>query len=409
MSEIAIVSARRSRLEQAAKKGDKGAKIALELSDNPSKLLSTVQIGITLIGLLTGIYGGDKIASQIESQLIHIDFLKDYVTTLSFSITLILITFFSLVLGELLPKRIGLIMPERIAKLVSAPMKFLSRLTAPFIWLLMLTTDLLMKTFNIKRPENSLVTQEEIKAIIKEGTVSGALEEIEHDIVENVFHLSDRKISSLMTSRQDIEWIDLNDSEEKIKELLIKSSHIFFPLCDGNLDKITGLIKLKDVLKQVLEKNIINLKLIQHPAFFLPENMMAYKAMEELQKTNHKFAVIVDEFGDVSGVLTLHDLAQSLVGNIDDQLHLEEQIVPRNDGSYLIDGSIPLADFSRYFELDISDNEELDNINTLGGLVYQEAKNIPQTGYSFRWYNLTIEVIDMDGRRVDKLLVKENV
>lgn len=406
MSEIAMVSSRKSRLERAARLGDRTAKKALELSENPGKFLSTVQIGITLIGILTGIYSGQKIEDDMRAFINGFPLLQPYSETLSVTLIVIILTFFSLVLGELVPKRIGLTMPETISKLLSYPMYWISVIAAPFIWLLTVTTDLIFKLLNIKKSKDSQVTEEEIKAIIQEGKETGVVQEIEQDIVENVFHLGDRKVKTLMTERQDIEWLDTNDSIETLKNQIVNSVHKSFPVSNEHLDNIIGIVHTKELLNSILKDELKNIKDVMTTAFFLTDNISAYKALDKLRETKERVALIVDEFGNIQGLLTMNDLIDALVGDFTKGLHDSLEIIPRDDGTFLVDASLPLPEFVRYFDIDISDDESLMQVNTLGGLIYHTVKRIPETGYKTDWKNLNFEIIDMDGRRIDKVLVR---
>ena len=407
MSEISMVSSRKSRLELDAKKGNRGAKKALELANNPGKFLSTVQIGITLIGIFTGIYSGEKIEDDLENYFKGFGILQPYSDTLSVTVIVILLTFFSLVLGELVPKRIGLTMPETIGKLLSYPMYFISVIAAPFIWLLTITTDGILKIFGIKKTKESYVTEEEIKAIIQEGTEAGNIREIEQDIVENVFHLGDRKISSLMTQRHDISWLNSNESHEINKSKIIKFSHKSFPVCKVDLDKIIGVVYAKDILDSMLKGEPFNIEKHITPPLFMPERTTAYKALETFKESKQHVAIVVDEFGGVQGILTINDLMDVLVGDLSQQLHDKKEIIPRDDGSFLVDASLPLPEFARYFDIDIAGDEDVAQINTVGGLAFYFGKKIPYTGFKFKWKNILFEIIDMDDRRIDKILVKK--
>jgi len=407
MAEIATVSSRKARLEKAAKKGDRTAKKALELSENPGKFLSTVQIGITLIGILTGIYSGEKIEDDLESYLSSFGILQAHSETLAVTIIVIALTFFSLVLGELVPKRIGLTMPETIAKILAYPMYLISVITAPFIWLLTFTSDLLLKIMRIKKSKESAVTEEEIKAIIREGTESGTVQEIEQDIVENVFHLGDRKINTLMTQRPDIVWLNAQDPIQVIKSRITSSVHKAFPVCKDDLDNVIGIIYSKELLNSVLKGETFDIEKQARPAFYLTQHTTAYKALEKFRESKQHVALVVDEFGSIQGILTMNDLVDALVGDLAEQLHEKKEIIPREDGSFLVDASLPLPEFARYFDIDIADDRSVLQVNTVGGLAFHSGKKIPQTGDKFKWKNLSIEIMDMDGRRIDKVLVEK--
>lgn len=407
MSEIAMVSSRKIRLETAAKKGDRTAIKALELSRNPSKFLSTVQIGITLIGILTGIYSGEKIEDDFVRFLERIELLRPYSETLAVTIIVIILTFFSLVLGELVPKRIGLTMPETISRILSFPMYWISVIAAPFIWLLTFTTELLIKILGIKKSKDNQVTEEEIKAIIQEGTEAGTVQEIEQDIVENVFHLGDRKINTLMTQRFEIEWLDAMDSPEKIKHKIVSSVHKSFPVSKSNLDNVLGILHSKEMLNSLLINESFEVGKLITPALLLTERTTAYKALEKFRDTKQRVALVVDEYGGVQGLLTMNDLIDALIGDLVQQLHEKKEIIPRDDGSFLVDANLPLPEFARYFDLEMSDDVDLSQINTVGGLAFHFGKNIPRTGDRFKWKNLSLEIVDMDGSRIDKILIRK--
>lgn len=407
MSEIAMVSSRKSSLEASARKGDKPAKKALELSRNPGKFLSTVQIGITLIGILTGIYSGEKIEDDLESYLATFELLKPYSETLAITLIVITLTFFSLVLGELVPKRIGLTMPETITRVLSYPMYIISVIAAPFIWLLTFTSDLLLKLLKIRKTRDNQVTEEEIKAIIQEATLSGTVQEIEQDILENVFHLGDRKINTLMTQRMDIDWLNANDSSEVVKLKIASSIHISFPVGRDTLDNVSGMVYSKDILNALLLNEKFELENYLKPAIFLAENTTAYTALEKLRESGQHVALAVDEFGSVQGILTMSDLVDSLVGDFVKQLHEKKEIIPRDDGTFLVDASLPLPEFARYFEIGIDNDKTLSQVNTVGGLAFHSGKKIPHTGDILIWKNLSLEIIDMDGKRIDKILVRK--
>ncbi len=402
-----MVSARKVRLEKAARKGDRTAKKALELAQNPGKFLSTVQIGITLIGILTGIYSGEKIQDDLVHFLNGFAVLQPYSETIAVSVIVVTLTFFSLVLGELVPKRIGLTMPETISRVLSYPMYWISILTAPFIWLLTATSDLLIKILNIKASDESYVTEEEIKAMIQEGAETGVVQEIEQDIVENVFHLGDRKIKSLMTLRQDMEWLNLEDSPEVIKKKIIESEHKLFPVCRGEINKVEGMLHSKDLLDSLLRNDVFDIEKMAKPVMYLSNNATAYKALENFRQSKDRVAMVVDEYGSIQGVLSVNDLVDALIGDLEKQLHETKEIIPRKDGSYLVDAGLSLSDFTRYFDIDMSEDESISNISTVGGFMIYTGRGNLHVGYNLTWKNLTMEIVDMDGRRIDKILVYE--
>ncbi len=402
MSEIALISARKNRLETAAKKGNTSAKTALDLANSPNKFLSTVQIGITLIGILTGIYSGDKVTEDVKLFFEGYEITQPYAHSIAVGVVVVTLTFFSLVLGELLPKRIGLNYPEGIAKAVAVPMRIVSTVTAPFVWLLTASTDLILDVLKIKPTADGKVTEEEIKAIIKEGTEVGEVQEIEQDIVERVFHIGDRKVNSLMTHRKGVVYLSLDDTFDEIKEKVLGELHSIYPLCNENLDEVVGVVLLKDLFAN-LEKGDFNLvEIKQDPVYFI-ENTSAYKALENFKKSKVHYALITDEHGMFQGIITLNDILEALVGDAADFYDEEFQLVAREDGTWLVDGHYSLHDFLTYFDLDdlLNDYE----VTTVSGLILTELGDIPKQGEKLIWNKLEFEVIDMDGVKIDKVLV----
>jgi putative hemolysin len=403
MSEIALISARKNRLETAAKKGNKNAQIALDLSNSPNKFLSTVQIGITLIGILTGIYSGDKITEDVETFIFGFEIVKPFAQPLSVGIVVVILTFFSLVLGELLPKRIGLNHPESIAKAVAWPMKIISIITAPYIWLLTHSTEFLLKILQIKPTADGKVTEEEIKAIIKEGTEGGEVQEIEQDIVERVFHIGDRKINSLMTHRKSVVMLPLHSNMTQVKEFMLKELHSIYPVYEENHDDIVGVVNLKSIFANIDAANF-NLPEIMTEAPFMMEQTTAYKALEQFKKSGIHYAFVSDEYGVFQGIITLNDILEALVGDASDFYKDDFQLIEREEGIWLVDGHYSLHDFLTYFELDelINDYE----VTTVSGLIMTELAHIPKEGEKLIWQKMELEVIDMDGVKIDKVMVK---
>ena len=403
MSEIALISARKSRLESSAKKGNKSAQVALNLANSPNKFLSTVQIGITLIGILTGIYSGDKITTDVETFIADFTILLPYAHSIAVSIVVVILTFFSLVLGELLPKRIGLNHPEAIAKAFAMPMKIVSVVTAPFIWLLTNSTEFLLDILKIRPSSDGKITEEEIKAIIKQGTETGEVQEIEQDIVERVFYIGDRKINSLMTHRKSVVYLPLYSSKKEVKEFMRHELHSVYPVYNSNYDDIVGVVNLKNIFAHIDDENI-NLSEIMTEAPFMMEHTTAYKALEQFKKTGIHYAFVADEYGVFQGVITLNDILEALVGDASDFDKEESQLVERADGSWLVDGHYSLHDFLTYFELDELINDY--DVTTVSGLIMTELSHIPKQGEKLNWQRFELEVIDMDGVKIDKVMVK---
>ncbi len=403
MSEIALISARKNRLETAAKKGNKNAKTALDLANSPNEFLSTVQIGITLIGILTGIYSGDKITQDVQNFIASFPVLKPYSESIGIGVVVVVLTFFSLVLGELLPKRIGLNYPEAIAKAVAVPMKVVSKITMPFIWLLTKSTDFILDIFKIKPTADGKVTEEEIKAIIKEGTEGGEVQEIEQDIVERVFHIGDRKVNSLMTHRKSVVFLSLDDTLEEIKEKVLHELHSVYPVCKENLDEMQGIVLLKDLFVGFDKGNFNLNEIIKEPVYFI-EHTTAYKALENFKKSKIHYALVTDEYGIFQGIITLNDILEALVGDASEFYEDDFKLIAREDGTWLVDGHYSLHDFLTYFDLDELTTDY--DVTTVSGLIMTELGNIPKTGEKLIWNKLEFEVIDMDGVKIDKLLVK---
>ena len=401
MAEIALVSARKARLEAQANKGDKRAKEALELANHPDTFLSTVQIGITLIGILTGILSGEKLKSDFVAFINRFEILREYSDGIATGLIVIVVTYFSLVLGELVPKRLGLARPELISKTLAKPMRILSRITHPFIWLLSKSSHVLIKLFNIKTKDNQ-VTEEEIKAIISEGTEQGTIEEAEQEIIERVFHLGDRNITSLMTHRSDIIWFDLYDNEIAIKEKILKEPHSVYPICDGQIDNIKGVVSIKDLY---VANDLTLFKDLMIPPLYVPENNTAYQVLEKFKESKIHSCFIIDEYGSLLGMITLNDILEAIVGDLPEQNIDDYEITEREDGSYLVDAQIPFYDFLRRFDKTEWMNEGEQEFDTLAGFILHQLERIPATGDKMDWEGFQIEIIDMDAQRIDKVLV----
>lgn len=402
MSEIALVSARKPRLESMAERGDAKARNALDLSHNPDIFLSAAQIGITLIAILTGVYSGEKFGRDLQPVVAKVSFLAPYAETISTTLVVIIVTFLSIVFGELIPKRLGLINAEKIAKGAAQPMRIFAKVTHPFVWLLNRTSSVFFKLFNIRSKREDNVTEEEIKAIITEGTESGSVEAEEKEMIERIFHLGDRNITSLMTHRSDMVWFDVNDNEEKIREKILAQPHSFYPICDGEIDNIKGVVSIKDLY---VADDFTLFKDLMVPGLFVPDNNTAYQVMAKFKESKFHACFIVDEYGSLQGMITLNDILEAIIGDLPAEGPADYEILDRGDGSYLVDAQIPFYDFlSRFNRTDWLTEEEL-NFDTLAGCVLHELERIPVTGDKLKWKGFRFEVIDMDGHRIDKVLV----
>ena len=402
MSEIALVSARKARLENMAAKGDEMAKRALDLSYKPEVFLSAAQIGITLIAILTGVYSGERFSIHLVPFFEKIGFLKNYTEGISLTIVVIIVTFLSILFGELIPKRLGLLRAEKISKLMAGPVLFFANITHPFVWLLNKISNMIFFVFNVKKSKDDAVTEEEIKTMISEGTEAGTIEEEEREIIERVFHLGDRNITSLMTHRSDIIWFDLEDNEEKIKEKIISEPHSVYPICDGEIDNIKGVVSIKDLY---ITDDRVKFKEVMKPAMFVPENNTPYQVLEKFKQTQHHSCFIVDEYGTMQGLITLNDILEAIVGDIPQQDLTDYEVTEREDGSFLVDAQIPFYDFLSRFDKAAWMNEGEHEFDTLAGFILHELERIPHAGDKFDWKGFRFEIIDMDGHRIDKVLV----
>ncbi len=399
MSEIALVSARKVKLEGSVKKGSKAAKTALKLSQDPDRFLSTVQIGITLIGILTGIYSGDALAQDVAPLLARSPLLEPYATTIAQLIIVIIVTYLTLIIGELVPKRIGMAAAERVAILVSRPMTVLSVVASPFVWVLMRSTAAICRLIGLKAKKEK-VTEEEIKAVVREGAEDGNVQEVEQEIVERVFGMGDSNIYSIMTHRSDIVFLDVNDDNSTLKRKVVDGLHTIYPLCEDNLDNIIGIVHLKDLFSKIDNRDF-NIRSVAVKPDFLPKNMSVFNAMERIRSGNQHYGLVTNEFGTVEGIVTQSDILDALVGSA--TVGQEAEIIVRDDGSCLIDGQCSFYDFLDHY--DMTDLYQENSYNTLSGLILDRLKHIPVSGEKIHWQGLTLEIVDMDGARIDKVLV----
>ncbi|MEI1377524.1 hemolysin family protein [Nostoc sp. UHCC 0926] len=406
MSEMAIVSARKVRLQQLANQGDPKAKAALKLAESPNHFLSTVQVGISLIGILTGAFGGATIANRVAVYIKRVPLLAPYSDPLSFGIVVLIITYFSLIVGELVPKRLALNNPERIASIVAIPMQALAAIASPVVYLLSASTDLILRVMGITASTEPQVTEEEIKILIEQGTEAGTFEEAEQDMVERVFRLGDRPVSYLMTPRPDIVWLDLEDSADENRQKMVDSAYSRYPVCQGGLDNVLGVIPVTDLLARSFRGEPLDLTVGLRQPVFVPESTRGLKVLELFKQTITHMALVVDEYGVIQGLVTLNDIMSEIVGDVPSTDGQDQpQAVQREDGSWLLDGMLPVEDFLELFGMEEWQSEERGSYQTLGGFVITNLGRIPAAADYFEWQSMRIEVMDMDGNRVDKVLV----
>ncbi|MCW8130942.1 MAG: HlyC/CorC family transporter [Planctomycetota bacterium] len=406
MSEMAIVSSRRARLQQRAFDGHKGARAALDLATNPGDFLSTVQIGITLIGIGVGAYSGRSIGLELSAWMNTIPLLAPYREPLALGVTIVAITLVSLVVGELVPKRLALSAPEAIAAAVAGPMRILARITSPAVWLLGASTSLILKLMRVRPPADAPVTEDEIKIMVEQATNAGVLEPAEQDIVKNVFRLGDTRVGGLMTPRSDIVWLDTARPLAENMARVAESHHSYFPVCQGSLDVVLGLASVKDLWAAADAHQPVDLGARLIKPLYVPESMTGLNLLELFKQARKHLALVVDEYGSIQGVVTVIDVLEAMVGDLPGvEEHDEEMIVRRADGSMLLDGLVPVGRFKEVFRIKALPNEDRGYYQTLGGFLMTQLGRMPRTTDSFEWGGFRFEVVDMDGNRVDKVMV----
>ena len=406
MAEMALVSARKVRLQQRAEAGDKGAEAALALAESPGHFLSTVQIGITLVGILAGAVGGGTISTELGNLLSQSAVLAPYAHGLSIGIVVVGITYLSLVAGELAPKRLALNQAERLAALLAPPMQILSILTAPIVRLLNFSTDLILRVLGSQASSDPPVTEEDVRALIEQGTQVGVFEPVEEEIVDQVFRLSDRTVSALLTPRTDIVWLGVHDTAEEIKLKVLNSGFSYFPVAEGDLDHVLGLVSAKALLAQSFASQPLDVHSAIQPALFLPQSTPALVIVDRLKQAHAHMALIIDEYGGLAGLVTLDDVLEAIVGDIPagDEV-IEPDVIQREDGSWLVEGMFQIDEFQALFEIKEWPQTVEGHYQTVGGFVMAMLGRIPTPGDHFEWQGYRIEVVDMDGHRVDKILV----
>ena len=406
MAEIAIVSSRKTRLKQKADEGSRRAKIALKLADDPGNFLSTIQVGITSIRILNGAFGETAIADRLTDFFTGVPVVAPYSRALSVMIMVFGVTYLTVVVGELVPKRIALRRPEAIAILVARPMRLLSRITHPIVRFLSLSSDVILRIIGSKRSDDPPVSEEEIKVLMNQGAEAGVFDETERDFVQNIFKMDDVRILTIMTPRKDIVYWEVEDPSEENMKRIIDSPHDVVPVCEGGLDHTRGMLQAKDLLAGKCIVGMEDLKPIMKPILYAPESISPRRLLENFKSSKNSIALVVDEYGSVQGLVTLYDVLEEVVGDIPWlQSSSEPEAVARDDGSWLIDGGYGIDKFKELFELDHVPGEDTNAFHTLAGLVMSQVGRVPNVSDSFDWNDFKIEVVDMDGNRIDKVLV----
>jgi putative hemolysin len=400
MAETALLSVKKTRLQSQHNKGDARAGIVLKLTENPNQFLSVIQIGITSIDLLIGALTAATLGVWINTQLDKFPALAQYSEIISLLIGVLPVTYLSLVLGELVPKRLALRDPEGVSEMVAGTMLFFSKLFSPLVKLLSFSTEAILKLLGVKASEEQPFTEEELHLLIDQGTQAGVFEESEQDMVEGIFSLGDSRVYSLMTPRTDLVWLDVTDSTEEIRQKIAECPFSRFPVRQDSLETIIGIVKSRDLLVESLSGHEIDLKTLLKPAYFIPETMFASRALELFKEKNTELLLVVDEFGGLQGLLTINDILEEIVGAMEFE---EPQATQRQDGSWLLDGMLEVDEFKELFDFQSLPHE--DEYETLSGFMMTSLGRVPQSADNFEWNGFRFEVMDMDGRRVDKVLV----
>ncbi len=409
MYEIALVSARKSRLEEQAQSGRLGAQTAISLLKEPEKVLSAIQVGITLVGIVSGAYGAMILSDDVARWLSHIPVLVAYAKTISVVLVVGLITYFSIIIGELVPKTIALNHAEAIAIALSPLMKVFSSVTYPVVWILSMSTRLVLKLFGVSVRKETPVTEEELKMFLQKGSEHGVIEKEESEMINEIIRFGDKRANALMTPRVDVDWIDITQTEERIMAKVLASPHPRILVCEDDIDKIKGVVNIKDVLSYYINHRRLRLNDILFEPLYIPEQARALKVLEMFRSTKKHFGVVINEYGSMEGIITLHDLTENIMGDLPATYESGEPAAfRREDGSYLMDGAMMVEDVEDLLKTYsfFGNEDERPDINTLGGLAMYELNRIPKTGDKFVVAGYAFEIVDMDGNRVDKLLVK---
>lgn len=405
MSEIALVSAKKVRLRRRAEAGDKGARAALKLAESPGRFLSTVQIGITLVGILAGAFGGATIAKQISAGVTEIPALARWSDAIGIGVVVVAITYLSLIIGELVPKQLALHDPEKISSRLARPLSLLAKVSAPAVFLLELSSRFVLRALGSRPSEDPPITEEELRHLLDQGRQAGVFEAKEQEIVERVLRLNDMRVGELVTHRSQMTAVDVDDPLEESWALMVESGHSHFPVYQGGPDQVLGLVSVRDLWTQSVAGGTPDLRAVLREPLYLPESLAALKALESFRASGNHVALVLDEYGGIEGIVTLNDVLQALVGEMPSPEEPEPMVVQRDDGSWLLDGLLPISDLEGLLRLSEAEAEDLDEYQTLGGFIMGRTGRVPVTGDRFDWREWRFEVVDMDGLRVDKVLV----
>lgn len=402
MSEAAIIAARSIRLQQRVDDGDARARVALELAEDPNRFLATVQIGITMIGVLSGAFGSATLADDLSAWLAQFPFLAGSSDALAVGLIVLFTTYLSLIIGELVPKRLALLDPEDIATRVAVPMRLLSRLTAPVVWFLGVSNNAVLWLLRVEPEDRETVTDEDVRAMVRQGVAEGVFAHTEPEMIAGALSLDEIVVGSLMTPRPDVVWLNLEDSEDDLKRIIIDNERRRFLVAQGDLDNVIGFVRAKELLNRALVGKPFDVRAGLHQPIFVPETAPASRVLEMFKKSGETLGVVISEYGSVEGIITVNDIVEEVVGDVD----LEDpRPFQREDGSWLVDGLLPINEFARLFDVALPDDNYF--YQTVSGFVLTQLGHIPQLGEHFDWHNLRIEVLDMDGKRIDKVLVTQ--
>ena len=406
MSELAVIAAKKIRLEHRAERGDPGAHAALLLARDPTQFLSTVQVGITLVGVLAGAFGGATLAEKLASELTAVAWLAPYADRVAFAIVVAFITYLSLIIGELVPKRIALRNPERVAALVARPMGFIARWARPIVGLLTGSTRAVLRLFGMKEVPEPGLTEEEIHALVEQGAESGAVPEAEHEIVESVFRLGDRKVASIMTTRRDVEWLDLRMNDDAVRDALAVQRRPWFLVCEEDVENVRGVVHASDLLVAFLAGKPLNLRALLSEPLYVPNSMLVLKLLEHFRTSRQHVAVVLDEFGGVDGLVTIDDIVGELVGDIAVTGTDPEPLLRASDGGWLAAGTLPIEDLGTQLDIDGLNIDARRGYRTVAGFILTQLGKVPGVGESVRWHGYVFEVVAMDGRRVELVRIR---